>query len=150
MGRVKDFYFDEICNEEDMNEWETKLKQSKTEGSIIKFLDNFQKFHARNPHIFHAVVKYSDAQRRMRSHYSIENIIGTVRYYTDLNGEGDPFKINNNYKAYYSRMYMQYRNCSGFFELRNSLADDYDFSRSINEYKEWHKEEFGVEVDENN
>ena len=47
-----------------MNEWETKLKQSKLK-EVIKFLDNFQKFHARNPHIFHAVVKYSDAQRRM-------------------------------------------------------------------------------------
>ena len=49
-------------------------------------------------------------------------------------------KINNNYKAYYSRMYMQYRNCPDFFELRNSLADDYDFTSSIKEYLKWKKE----------
>ena len=138
MGRLKDHYIDEICSDVEMTEWEGKLREN---SKIIKFLDNFQKFHKRNPHIFYAVVNYTDAQRKVRKHYSIENIIGTVRYYTDLNGEGDPFKINNNYKAYYSRMYMQYRNCPGFFELRNSLAYEYDFSSSIDEYKEWLKEE---------
>lgn len=137
MGRLKNQYIDAVTDDDYITEWEDKLKQS---SKIMKFIDNFQKFNIANPEIFHAIVNYSDKQRKLRNHYSIENIIGTVRYYTDLNGEGDPFKINNNYKAYYSRMYMQYRNCPDFFELRNSLADDYDFTSSIKEYLKWKKE----------
>lgn len=102
----------------------------------IKHLANFKRFHQDNPKVFHQVVKYADQQKQKRKHYSIEIIINVIRFWTDLDSVGEPFKINNNYKAYYSRMYMQYRDCKGFFELRGSLADDYDFSNAINYYKE--------------
>jgi hypothetical protein len=81
-------------------------------------------------------VRYADQQKQKRKHYSIEIIINVIRFWTDLDSVGEPFKINNNYKPYYARMYMQYRECKGFFELRDSLADDYDFSNAINYYKE--------------
>ena len=60
-----------------------------------------------------------------------------IRYHTDLDGKGDPFKINNNYKAYYARMYMQYRKCPDFFQLRGSLANEYDYCPDIDYYEEW-------------
>jgi len=105
----------------------------------IRHLANFKRFHEDNPRVFHQVVRYADQQREIRKHYSIEIIINVIRFWTDLDSVGEPFKINNNYKPYYSRMYMQYRECKGFFELRGSLADDYDFSDAINYYKEVHE-----------
>ena len=101
-----------------------------------RYLANFKRFHENNPRVFHQVVRYADQQRQTRKHYSIEIIINVIRFWTDLDSVGEPFKINNNYKPYYARMYMQYRECKGFFELRDSLADDFDFSDAINYYKE--------------
>jgi len=101
-----------------------------------RYLANFKRFHENNPRVFHQVVRYADQQRQIRKHYSIEIIINVIRFWTDLDSVGEPFKINNNYKPYYARMYMQYRECKGFFELRDSLADDFDFSDAINYYKE--------------
>jgi len=111
----------------------------------LSFLPNFTRFHRNNPMIFNEIVKFADKQRLKRHHYSIEIILNVVRFHTDLSGKGDPFKINNNYKPYYARMYMEYRDCKGFFQLRGSLADDYDFKPEIEHYQEWQKE-FGANV----
>ena len=90
--------------------------------------------------VFSKIIEYADRAKKTRTHYSIEIIINVVRFWTDLDGTGDPFKINNNYKAYYARMYMQYRNCKGFFEIRGSIADDYDFSYDIKNFKKYRGE----------
>jgi len=106
----------------------------------LSHMTNFDRFHKDNPEIFHAVVKFADKQRKLpkpREYYSIEIILNVVRFHTDLNGTGDPYKINNNYKPYYARMYMQYRKCSGFFQLRGSLANEHDYTDNINIYLEW-------------
>ena len=110
-------------------------------GKVLKVnsMTNFTRFHKDNPMIFHRVVEFADKQRVIgkRTHYSIEIIMNVIRYHTDLDGKGDPFKINNNYKAFYARMYMEYRECPGFFEKRGSLADDHNYSYQIQQYKEW-------------
>ena len=81
-----------------------------------------------------AIVQYADESAKKRNRYSIEDILSIIRWHRDEDTVGDIFKLNNNYKAYYGRMYMQYRNKPDFFETRNSLADRYDFSRDIEIY----------------
>tara|TARA_R100000900_G_scaffold135248_1_gene112748 strand:- start:323 stop:733 length:411 start_codon:yes stop_codon:yes gene_type:complete len=104
----------------------------------LSFAVNFVRFNKNNPKVFHKIVELADRQRRIRNHYSIEIIMNVVRYHTDLDGKGDPFKVNNNYKAYYARMYMEYRKCPDFFETRSpSLADDYDYVPDIDYYEDW-------------
>tara|TARA_R110002074_G_scaffold265342_4_gene437566 strand:- start:326 stop:691 length:366 start_codon:yes stop_codon:yes gene_type:complete len=113
-----------------------RLKATIPDGYIPnRYLTNFKTYHRNNPNVFAKIAEYADRARQTRKKYSIEIIINVVRFWTDLNGVGDPFKINNNYKAYYARMYMQYRNCKGFFEERSSISDDYDFSYDIEKFK---------------
>tara|TARA_R100000005_G_C4965397_1_gene180410 strand:+ start:693 stop:1025 length:333 start_codon:yes stop_codon:yes gene_type:complete len=101
-------------------------------------LSNFRKFHKNNPQVFDMVLKYAYKQKdRGRKHYSIEIIMNVIRYHVDLDTVGDPFKINNNYKAYYSRMAMKYMLDDKFFETRNSLADNWDFDYEIDIYNRW-------------
>jgi len=129
MGRLKEANWEELTKKQ--------AKEKYDSDEMVSHLANFSRFHEENPSIFHQVVRYADQQKQKRKRYSIEIIINVIRFWTDLKTVGEPFKINNNYKPYYARMYMQYRNCKKFFELRNSLADDYNFKNAINYYKDW-------------
>ncbi len=146
MGRVKEMYFDSMT--EDQLEaiekhdavMEAAAEYNQRQDALDKqmsFAVNFVRFNKNNPEIFHKIVELADRQRERRDHYSIEIIMNVVRYHTDLDGKGDPFKVNNNYKAYYARMYMEYRECPGFFSIRGSLADEYDFIPDIGYYEDW-------------
>ena len=151
MGKVKQLFFD-TKTEEELEEME--MKDSIMEATAefnerqdlydrqLSFAVNFLRFNKNNPKVFHKIVELADRQRQIRNHYSIEIIMNVVRYHTDLDGKGDPFKVNNNYKAYYARMYMEYRKCPGFFETRSpSLADDYDYVPDISYYEDWLNEQ---------
>lgn len=119
MGRLKD----------------TIIDQMDIEDADEVFIDNnFSKFHRNNLKVFHLIVQYADESAKKRNRYSIEDILSIIRWHRDEDTVGDIFKLNNNYKAYYGRMYMQYRNKPDFFETRNSLADDYNFDRDIEIY----------------
>ncbi len=151
MGKVKQLFFDTKTKEE-LEEMETKdsimeataefNKRQDLYDRQLSFAVNFIRFNKNNPKVFHKIVELADRQRQIRNHYSIEIIMNVVRYHTDLDGKGDPFKVNNNYKAYYARMYMEYRKCPGFFETRSpSLADDYDYTSDISYYEDWLNEQ---------
>jgi hypothetical protein len=135
MGRVKEHYM-ETASEKQIHDDEENIMEDIAETKL-SHMTNFTRFNKDNLGIFHAVVKFADKQRKLREYYSIEIILNVVRFHTDLSGTGDPYKINNNYKPYYARMYMQYRKCPGFFQLRGSLADEYDYCPDIDYYKEW-------------
>lgn len=150
MGKVKEMYFDSMTEDElEAIEEHDAVMEAATEynqrqhvlDKQMSFAVNFVRFNENNPKIFHKIVQLADRQRERRDHYSIEIIMNVVRYHTDLDGKGDPFKINNNYKAYYARMYMQYRECPGFFSIRGSLADEYDFVPDIGYYEDWLNEQ---------
>ena len=101
-------------------------------------IDNFRKFHRNNPKVFDMVLKYAYKQKdKGRTHYSIEIIMNVIRYHVDLDTVGDQFKINNNYKAFYSRMAMEYMLDDTFFATRGSIADDFNFQEDINYYNSW-------------
>lgn len=148
---MKQLFFD-TKTEEELEEMETKdtIMEATAEfnqredlyDKQLSFAVNFIRFNKNNPKVFHKIVELADRQRQIRDHYSIEIIMNVVRYHTDLDGKGDPFKVNNNYKAYYARMYMEYRKCPGFFETRSpSLADDYDYISDISYYEDWLNEQ---------
>ena len=140
MSKMGMYYLETVDNEKQMHDAEQDAMMGAMQYNN-SYLANFKRFHRNNPMVFSKIVEYADRARQTRTHYSIEIIINVVRFWTDLDGTGDPFKINNNYKPYYARMYMQYRNCKGFFEIRGSIADDYDFSYDIKEFKKYRGEE---------
>lgn len=85
----------------------------------------FKEYHAANPQIYDIFKRYAlQAIERGFKHLSAEFIYNAIRWETPVSASGDDFKINNNFKAWYSRLFMQeYPEYSGFFRKRESKAD---------------------------
>jgi hypothetical protein len=90
---------------------------------MAKSKADFLKFHEENPRVYqlfcyftHKVIKTG------RNKYSAEAIFNQIRWYTTIETRGDEYKINNDYKPYYSRMYMKDHKCE-IFRTRASVAD---------------------------
>jgi hypothetical protein len=106
--------------------------------------DNFRKFHRNNPMVFHRVViACKELMEAGKKHYNIETILGVIRYDIDVNTVGDQFKINNNYKPFYSRMLMAYMGNFDFFQLRDSIAEMHNFAPDIEYYIKWKQDTDG-------
>ena len=86
---------------------------------------DFAAFHACNPHVYDELVALA---RRLRARgidrYGIAGLFEVLRYDYTLRTGGEPFKLNNSYRAYYARMIMANESeLAGLFELRTSAAD---------------------------
>jgi hypothetical protein len=80
----------------------------------------FERFHAENPDAYDLFKKYTfEAIMAGREHFSVISIFERIRWYTDVETQGDPFKINQNFAAYYGRKFMQdFPAFEGFFRTR--------------------------------
>ena len=90
---------------------------------MAKTRKQFEEFHANNPKIFRLFC-YFTKQVINAGHqkYSAEAIFNRIRWYTTVETRGDEYKVNNDYKPYYSRKYMKEFN-SNVFRVRASVAD---------------------------
>jgi hypothetical protein len=84
----------------------------------------FQIYHRENPQIYEYFKKFTfQAINKGFKHWSAEAVFNICRWETGVSGN-DEFKINNNYKAWYSRLFMNdFPEHKGFFQLRESKAD---------------------------
>jgi hypothetical protein len=82
--------------------------------------ERFNTFHAANPHIYELFKRFTfEAIMAGREHFSVISIFERIRWYTDVETQGDPFKINQNFAAYYGRMFMKdFPVYEGFFRTR--------------------------------
>ncbi len=101
-------------------------------------MTNFTKFHRANPKVFGYFCQFADEVRQVYKQYGVAAVWERVRWHCDIDTSGDQLKCNNNYKAYYARMYMIYRNCPDFFQTQDSLADVYNFTDEIEYWKGTH------------
>ena len=87
--------------------------------------EKFDLYHAENPHIYQIFERFTlEVIRSGRKNFGIGAIAERCRWYSAIESIGDPFKINNNYRAFYARLFEaknpQY---AGFFRKRASVAD---------------------------
>jgi hypothetical protein len=87
--------------------------------------DWFDKYHSENPKIYEYFKEYSlRSINKGFNHLSAEFIFNVIRWETPLTADGDDFKINNNAKPFYSRLFMKdFPQYQGFFRKRHSKAD---------------------------
>jgi hypothetical protein len=85
----------------------------------------FEMYHKENPQIYEAFERFSlDVIRTGRKYFSAEMVINRIRWYTTIESDNDKFKVNNNYKPHYSRMFEEnHPEYKGFFRKRRSHAD---------------------------
>ena len=69
-----------------------------------KLREKFNEYHQANPHLYEAFEKYAKIAASHRSHFAAITIINRIRWDTMLKGN-DEYKINNNYAAYYGRLF---------------------------------------------
>ncbi len=89
-----------------------------------KMVREFRKYHSDNPHIYVAFRRYAwQAIDRGRRNIGAGLICERIRWDTALSGN-DEFKLNNNFRAFYARMFMrEFPQHDGFFRTRASAAD---------------------------
>jgi hypothetical protein len=96
--------------------------------------EKFLAFHEANPRVYEAFVRLARmwvASTRGRK-IGIGALTERVRWELSLATTGDEFKINNNHRSFYARLLMvQEPDLAGIFELRHSVADDWDMSVEV-------------------
>lgn len=79
----------------------------------------FAIYHAKNPHVYEMFKKFAFAASAEKDTYSADAVLHRMRWYTEIETRGDRFKINNNYAAYYGRLFMnEFPQHKGFFRTR--------------------------------
>jgi len=78
------------------------------ENPTNKLEKKFWEFHAQNPHVYIYFNRFTmEAINSGRKKFSISFVTERVRWYTAIETRGDDFKINNNFRAYYARLWMR-------------------------------------------
>ena len=79
----------------------------------------FDEFHAENPHVYIRLRALSYVLRRRGvARIGIDVIFGRLRWEAALRTDGDPFKLNNSYRAFYARLLMEEPGLERLFETR--------------------------------
>ena len=87
--------------------------------------DRFEKFHADNPHVYKLVKRFTfQAIERGFQHYSIQSIFERIRWHADIETDDPEFKLNNNHRPYYARLFMEdFPKHEDFFRTREVRAN---------------------------
>jgi hypothetical protein len=85
----------------------------------------WRSFHKENPAVYDLFKQFTfQVIRAGFSSYSAEAIINQIRWHTSVVTTDCDFKINNDYKPFYSRLFMSdHPEYDDFFKLRRSKAD---------------------------
>jgi hypothetical protein len=96
----------------------------------------FEAFHASNPKVWDLFVRFTmDLIVAGHKHYSADAVLHRIRWHTNvetrkagMSPTGEELKINNNFAAFYSRMFAdRYPGNRDFFQIRKSAADEGGF-----------------------
>jgi hypothetical protein len=84
----------------------------------------FKAYHEANPQIYEAFKAYTfKAIAKQYKRFSAEFILNVIRWETAITGK-EQFKINNNYKALYARLFMRdFPQYEGYFETRKRFIN---------------------------
>ena len=81
-------------------------------------VNEFKCFHEKNPEVY--------------KNLSSEMIVNRIRWETDVMTTDKDYKINNDYKPFYSRLFMaEHKQYENFFRKRGSHADNIDWSSYV-------------------
>lgn len=102
--------------------FEELVKPDYGEGMTID--ERFEVFHKANPHVYDLIHQRALALRRRGiKRFGLAAIYEGLRYDYAVQTGGDKFKLNNDYRAIYSRMIMENDpELAGFFEKRERTS----------------------------
>lgn len=82
--------------------------------------ERMQEFHEANPEVYELFKRFTfQVIRSGRKNFGVSAVWERMRWYTNIETVNDEYKLNNNHRAYYSRMFMEdYPQYAGFFRTR--------------------------------
>tara|TARA_R100000315_G_C5085777_1_gene49516 strand:- start:144 stop:413 length:270 start_codon:yes stop_codon:yes gene_type:complete len=85
-------------------------------------------FHAANPHVYQELIRICRFVRgRGVKRWGIAACFERLRWLSQFEVQGDdPYRLNNNFRAWYSRLLNNEPGLEGLFEVRSSGADFLD------------------------
>lgn len=95
-------------------------------GRPSKIEMEFWEFHAQNPHVYGRLVQLARGlHQRGHRKIGIGMLFEVLRWQHAMTTTGDPFKLNNNYRALYARYIMAREpDLGGVFEIRRIQGDE--------------------------
>lgn len=89
--------------------------------------ERFETFHRENPHVYRTLAALARQWLSTgREKLGIATLFERARWELTLATAGDEFKLNNDFRAFYSRLLMaQEVDLAGLFDLRKSAADEW-------------------------
>lgn len=90
-----------------------------------QIFDRFVEFHRQNPEVWRLFERFAlQAAAAGRSRYGAAAIVERVRWHIEVETKGDAVKINNDFRAYYARMFMVAHPGLDLFEIRRRVSAD--------------------------
>ncbi len=84
-----------------------------------EIIDKFKIYHAENPQVWEKFEEMALKSARKRVHFGSRAILELIRWFTAVEGN-DGFKVNNNYAAYYARLFEhRHPEHKGYFRKRS-------------------------------
>lgn len=98
----------------------------------------FKKFHAANPRIWTLFEQFTLLSiAKGRRHYACNAVFERIRWHVDIDTVGEEVKLNNNYRAYYARMFeAKHPDQAGFFFKRKRVSEEK--SAYADDIQVWH------------
>lgn len=87
--------------------------------------NTFDRFHSENPHVYELFKKFTfEAISSGRKHFSVAAIFERIRWETSMDTTDEDFKLRNDFKPYYARLFMKdHPKYDGFFITKKCAAD---------------------------
>ncbi len=102
------------------------FKEVKSRADQI--FERFVTFHLANPEFWRLFCQYADAMRQRLPRYSAQGIFERARFehaFSATNTDDDSLRLNNDYVAYYARMYLSiHLDAVDFFEIRKRTSEN--------------------------
>jgi hypothetical protein len=103
-----------------------KLAQADLFDWVGPLEESFAEFDRDHPEVWRLFERFAfEAIQRGHRHHSADAILHVVRWETDANAHGKPYKVNNNFTPYFARKFQRaHPQHAGFFRNRKSKADE--------------------------
>ena len=89
--------------------------------------EKYLKFNKEHPEVWDMFVRFSkEIISKGYKNYSVNAVFERIRWEKDIGGDGiNQFKLNNNYRAFYARKFMDmFPEHKGFFRTRTQTSED--------------------------
>lgn len=106
---------------------EPKAREMIDKTRLEEMREQCIRFHVSHPEVWSLFVKFTFQMiDRGYKNYSVNAVFERIRWEIDAGGDGvNAFKVNNNYRAFYSRAFMRkYPQHNEFFRTREQASED--------------------------